>query len=59
MKVKWAGQVRKGDVIVAEGEEYKVAKVESVFGGSWVNVFVQGHESEPVAFGGREQVTVK
>lgn len=56
---KWAGQVRKGDVLVAEGQQYKVVKVESVMGGSWFNLYVEGHESEPVAFGGSEKVEVR
>lgn len=56
--MKWAGQVRKGDVVVALGREYRVTKVEAVFGGSWFNVTFKG-QAEPVAFGQREKVEVK
>lgn len=56
---KWAGQVRKGDVLLAEGQRYKIARVEPVMGGSWFNLYVEGHETEPVAFGHREQVDIE
>ena len=59
MKQKWAGQVRKGDIVVANnGQEFSVVKVEPVFGGSWFNIFIEG-DSEPFAFGRNEKVEVK
>lgn len=55
----WASQLRKGHVLVVDGKEYPVAKVESAMGGSWFNVTIVGHEDEPVMFGHRERVAVK
>jgi hypothetical protein len=57
---KFPGQLRKGDVIVQGGTmEYLIVKVEPVFGGSWFNVYVKGHENEPVSYGNSEKVEVK
>lgn len=52
----WPKQLRKRDVIVIEELEYTVRRVDSVFGGSWFDVWVDG-EPQPVTFGNSERVT--
>lgn len=56
---KFPGQLRKGDVIVDDGREYPVVKVEPVFGGSWFNVYLKGQEGQFVPVGNSERVEVK
>lgn len=55
---KFAGQVRKGEVIVAAEGEFVVEKVVAQFGGSWFDFFLRG-VAEPVAVGQAEKVPVK
>lgn len=55
----WAGQVRKGDVIVIDGQDYRIASVAPMFGGSMIDFCIEGHESEPVAFGHAEKIQVR
>lgn len=56
---KWAGQIRRGDVIIFQGHELTVTKIEPVFGGSWFNFTIKGHEDTEFAFGHSEKVEVK
>jgi hypothetical protein len=54
----WAGQVRSGDTIVHDGQEFPVVSTVPVLGGSWFNIFIKGHD-EPVPFGQAEKVQIK
>lgn len=68
MTTKFPGQLRKGAIVTGasarelgapEGVDLKIARIESVLGGSWYNVWFVGHEdAEPTAYGNSEKVEV-
>jgi hypothetical protein len=57
---KWPQQLRKGDVIIEDGQEFPpVVKVVPIMGGSWFDIFVKGQDVPVGSFGHREKLEVK